>query len=598
MSAPTINTRRISPADLDYMLGATDKAPKVPLKPVEIQPQLPSPSTAPLGPRELFSGRESSKVAAKSPDGTTHQYNPISCDNPVEFSKIFSPEQPLETWQQQELLRLAGFTHGTLEGPHVEATSENPLYYNFCANNGAGKDQVIIARLAAWACATQIETKFYITTASHEQLKRQTQPQIDKFCRQINDFLGEEVFEIVEFHVKIPRTGSEIILRVTDKASLVEGQHPNLGAKLWIVLNETKSLADDIIAAHLRFSGYSNWIEISSPGSCEGHFFRTSQGADTFYPAPLELNKRYFRKVSAYECPWISKAHIDQMRKLHGESSLLFRSSILAEFTSIDSLALIPQESTIYPPPKVFLFDSTKRAGLDFALGGDECVYDIWLGNQRAARYSIYASQYSELIDKVIAITDKEGLDHNQVNADGGGFGKILLQMLRDKGYEFNTVRNESRAADPKNNLNRGVELYNKVKRLIEEKLLILPHDDTKCMMQLVTRRYTYKNGKMKLEPKADHKSRGNTSPDRADAFVLAWAQVSLSDFIDAFRGEEYKAAQPELTLLDYERLLDERRASKAQKQSNALVSEATAGQKSASFQDMIDRARTRPILA
>jgi phage terminase large subunit len=83
-----------------------------------------------------------------------------------------------------------------------------------------------------------------------------------------------------------------------------------------------------------------------------------------------------------------------------------------------------------------------------------------------------------------------------------------------------------------------GSELWGQVKDWLEGNMhnamlgmpgeLQLP-DDEKLVTQLTTRKWRMgSNGKIYLERKEDMKNRGLSSPDRADALILAFANVQL----------------------------------------------------------------------
>ena len=88
-------------------------------------------------------------------------------------------------------------------------------------------------------------------------------------------------------------------------------------------------------------------------------------------------------------------------------------------------------------------------------------------------------------------------------------------------------VLNHARSFDPDHYQNLGSELWYAAARLIEQKEVILLDDET-LIEQMASRQSTYTNlGKMGLETKESMKSRGLSSPDRADAALSA---LSISD--------------------------------------------------------------------
>lgn len=512
--------------------------------------------------------------APTSPDaedsfGENHVFAPLQFDNAYEFHQFFWPKYKLYDWQRETLLQISGFPTGRIDTIQpLVPTAESPLIYNLVANNGSGKSRVILARIATFLCSCKVRHKTIVSSASFDQLKYLTFKEVEDVAGEINSFLGGKFFECVECYVSCAATGSIIRGFATDQPGRVEGDHPNFGAEMAVLLDEGKTIRDDMFSAFLRLTGYNIWLETSSPGSCSGHFFRSTVSAARKWPEPLELGKSYARKVTAFDCPHISIAHIERVKQLEGENSIIYRSSILAEFTSIDDKSIIRQEDTIYTDPAPNTYGLEPHAGLDLSLGGDETVLSVWQGNRRRAQYTWHIKEHAVLLAFILEAFSKEGLRAENINADGGGLGKPIIQRIRELGWEINSINNESSAANKREYLNRGIELWFKIKRLIEERILILPRDDDKLLNQIVTRRYTYANGKLKLEAKADAKSRGGSSPDRADAMVLAFAHIPRETFLlndSPAAGKFYDPQQPlhGVTLETLQAGLERRRAAK-----------------------------------
>lgn len=484
------------------------------------------------------------------------KYTPLDFDNPGEMLDFFVPNFDPHPWQAQELLKLAGYSHiatGDVEA-RVRPTDKAPLLYNLVAANGSGKDAFVIAPFAVWFCATKIRSRCIITSSSYEQLKSQTFANIKTYCEYVNERLGEKFFDIVEFHITCRRTGSEIKCFKTDEAGKAEGFHPHTdypGAEMAIIVNEAKSIEDSLFQAFMRFTGYNYWLEISSPNTTSGHFYKSSMAA-TPHPAPLVLGEGHMRRVNAFECPHISLSHIKRVKELYGESSPLYRTMVLAEFVDIEAATIIPEHLLNYAPPAHNTYNLPKRAGLDLSLGGDETVLSIWHGNRRVAQETWRITHEPTLVNVILAAFKRHGLKGENIAVDGGGIGKSIIQRLHEAGWEVISVKNDEGARNKREFVNRGAELWYKLKRLIEEKILILPTDSI-LEKQLLDRRYVnetlMRKGKMQLESKRDARIRGSSSPDRADAMALAFALTPLSTFIAG--AEDATEGQTRLSLVE-----------------------------------------------
>lgn len=484
------------------------------------------------------------------------KYKPLEFLTPTHLLETFSPEQQSTLWQTEVTAQIAGFYDPQDMETRVEATKEDPMIYTLVAANGSGKDSYIVAPTAVWFACTKIRSRTIITGAKYDQLKGQTFTYIKDLCLRINEQLGKKIFDVVEFYIHCLATGSEIRLFVTDDAGKAEGFHPfpdYKGSKLLFIANEAKSIPEALFTGFERYT-ITHRLDVSSPGACVGHFYRQFN-TSVQYPAPMRrLSEQktsvaenvvtgYARKITAFECPHIPKAKIERILRLYGANSLVYRSSILAEFTSIDDLTVINREAIEYKAPAWNTYGLPKRAGLDLSLGGDETVLSIWHGNKRLAQVTWRERDEPTLHGYLIQAFQQHGLKPENIFVDAGGIGLPIIQRLRHAGWDVVSVKNEGRALDSSQFTNRAAENWFRVKRLVEEKILIIPHEDATWVDQLTTRLYRYSKGKVGLEDKKDARKRGAPSPDRADATVLAFALIPLSTFF----GEDVTLIEEEV---------------------------------------------------
>lgn len=438
-------------------------------------------------------------------------------------------------WQTECQMLLAGFNAGSDE--RLTPTVENPLLFNLVAANGSGKDRTLIAAFAAWFCCTKMNSKCVITSSGYDQLKTQTFYHLSNLCNRINELCGEQIFEIIEFYITCPRTKSIIKMFVSDDPSKVEGQHSHEGGEFAVIINEAKSIKEDIFTAIDRFTGWNYWIMVSSSGTMSGQFYRECTTAPTNYPQPLELGVSYVRKILARDCPHLMMGpRIQRIIAKHGTNSLVYRTSVMSEFFSDDQLSIISSSSLIYLPPAKNTFGLPARAGLDIGLGGDATVLFVLQGNHVVGMEQTYVPDAGRLHVLLIQWFRKYRLAAENITGDFGGIGRPIIQRLWESDWNINKINNEGAPLSKKEFLNRGAEIWYKTKRAIEECLLVLPiveHGEVENMTlrnELVTRQQEVSNGKIKLESKKDMKARGIDSPNYADAFVLANTFLDLND--------------------------------------------------------------------
>jgi phage terminase large subunit len=484
------------------------------------------------------------EAVAVEPTPTNKRYIAHQIDTPADLLLAHRPDLKLYKWQAETLFQLAGYTDiNDLDLPKTRPTDKTPLYYNLVAANGSGKDQVVISSFAVWFCLSKVRSRCVITSSSYEQLKDQTYKYIKNICEEINVSYGRKVFEIVEFLITCNDTGSEIKCFVTDDPGKAEGRHPfdEPGAEMAVIINEAKSITDEMFQAFSRFTGYNYWLEISSPGKNSGHFFKRCTKAKYTFPDKLEIGEFYWRRVTAFDCPHLLGKHIEHLKDEHGEQSLIYRSQVLAEFTSLDEAAFIP--STLfenYPnnPPRTFGLPN--RAGIDLSLGGDETVAYFFVHGKLHLRTTKIRNE-AILHNQIISWIKEFNITPSEVRIDDGGLGRPIVQRVQNAGYDVVPVRNEARSTNPNFYKNRGVENWNRLKRAIEDRAFPTVNDDL-TRQQLCTRGFSVKGIVTYLEPKAEMRSRGLSSPDRADALALCFDGVPLA----VFKEEVLHTTEPE----------------------------------------------------
>lgn len=431
--------------------------------------------------------------------------------------------RPMEVhpWQKEILLEIG-----------KKRTDAAAIKAMLVAANGSGKSQYVLAPFAVWMALVHKESLTVITTASGEQLDTQANRYITRLCEFVNqlhyDQLGFNVFHTLYREFRNNITKSFIDLFATDEPRKAEGRHPlRPGAEFAIIVDEAKSVSDDIYEALERCKGATRRVEISSADDCTGYFYNTWLN---------EKYKCYRRKVTAFECPHITPEEISETIVKYGADSPFVRASIYSEFVSVQEQTVISRDVLlrcvrIASCPTSF---GPLVGGLDLAAGGDESVLSVWNGNMQVGLHVFPTDPYTPntvaRIQEVFKLY-KGKLDPANVNADDGGVGRGIIDQLYEKGLKVTRVLNQARPWDVTRYANRGTELWFTFKRFIEEYQVHFLLDENgkmdETLFSQLCHRYTKKidnTGKIRLESKAEARKQGHPSPDRADATVLAWA--------------------------------------------------------------------------
>lgn len=454
-------------------------------------------------------------------------------------------------------------------------TQHDPLKFYLRAANGSGKDAYVIAPFAVWFALCKIRSRVIITSASYTQIEGQTENYIRTLCNQVNDFFQEEVFYIRKLHIVCKWTGSEIKMFSTDDPGRAEGYHPfpdYHGAEMAIIINEAKTVSDVIFDALKRCTGFNYWLEVSSPGPTSGHFYKACSDAVDYSPEePIESGVAYTKKVSAYECANFSHSELDKIGDEVGRDSAWFRSSVLAEFSTLDEAVVISRDAIdrlLLSPTQHLRVNgevSHKKCGVDLGYAKDETVAWVIDGNKLVDMLSIFQNDTTLQADRLVVFFEKHGLKGEDIAVDDSNFGHAVNDMFRARGYEVRRVTNQSRAHTTKMYGNRGAEMWFNFKRLVELKLVHgLDKVRDKVMINQLCNRYykqTETNGKLMLESKKEARAKGHPSPDRADALILAFSFYNVLDFMESADSvEEVKRRQATkgMTAADFARYYED----------------------------------------
>ena len=448
-------------------------------------------------------------------------------ETPVEFIALYddfirSGKNSLHKWQLEQLLSIG----------EAKPSAKHPYQLALVAANGSGKDKYIIAPTCLWFILSRKNALCIVTSSSAQQLDKQTERYMRALAQQFNALMKEEILRVVKRHITCEKTGGEIILFATDEAGKAEGYHPtDPDSDMMIVVNEAKSVPEEIFEALTRCSGFNYWLEISSPGQPSGHFYESARNPEF-----------QFRRVTSYDCTHISPEEIERDEKRLGCSSTLFRSKHLALFTSLDQQVILTKElidKFIQNLPE--RVDGKRRGGLDFGAGGDETVSVVIQGNTLLAMDCFVSKDTTYTVERVKKFFEQWQVKPDDVTADDNNVGRAMLDTLRDV-HKFPCRRFMAQwaAINKQDFLNRGAEIWYKFAKFYERGLIRLLIDpkantkvDTKLYEQLTTRRYLQPSGgKIRLISKQQMKADGFHSPDRADALILAFVGVQEADLL------------------------------------------------------------------
>jgi phage terminase large subunit len=327
--------------------------------------------------------------------------------------------------------------------------------------------------------------------------------------------------------------------RTATKPENMQGFHEDY---MLFIVDEASGVDDRIMAAILgTLSGpYNKLLMCGNPTKTSGVFFDSHNRDREDYKT---------HKVSCLNSPRTSKENIEMLKRKYGEGSDVYRVRVEGEFPRGESDTFISLEAAEFAKDEVTVIPKgdTLYIGSDIARFGDDetAMYarlnGVPIDSHFHHKEGLMVTAGWILNMAARCLVAYSNISHVQIRIDDDGLGGGVTDRVKEVneemglGYEIIPVHNGA-SSDDEYYGNKGSELWGHIKEQLDDNMsnfilgkpgeLQLP-DDEKLITQLTTRKWRMgSNGKIYLEKKSDMKKRGLSSPDRADAFVLAFANV------------------------------------------------------------------------
>jgi len=377
---------------------------------------------------------------------------------------------------------------------------------SFRSCNEGGKTKRVICAAILWHLAAFPKGQVISTSGSYRQIKDQLLPSLHGYS---NRFPGWSFLHT-------PRIETESINCFwegfsTNDAGKFEGHHADTDAPLFIIVDEAKTVKDDIFQAIERCKP-TRLLIASSPGYAEGEFYRSQTTKQQFY-------KTFVQRAA--DCPHWKAEDIAKLRSKWGADHALFKSMVEADFMESVADAVIDLkalEDLMADPPNHKPGD--RKAFCDFAWGGDgdENALALRDGNRVTIESTFRADNLHAICGRFIADFSRLGLKPQEIDGDEGGGGKLICDQLQSMGWRINRVNNGEAPKYSDHYANHAAEMWFDGAQQIARREVILPDDDDLRGQMLDRKRVVHAKGKLAVESKRDMKARGAPSPDRADA--------------------------------------------------------------------------------
>lgn len=408
---------------------------------------------------------------------------------------------------------------------------KRPNAISLLACNGSGKTSVFIASLVLWALCAYKGALVVCTSGAFRQVSEQLFPNLRRFSNKFKNWTFNSV------DISAPNGSKAFGFSASDEGK-AEGFHApdKLEGPLIYIVDEAKTVSDAIFTAVDRCQP-TLLVYVSSAGGKSGAFYRSQTSQRSHF---------FVHKVTCNDCPHIDAAMRNDIIGKYGIDHPFTRSMLFSEFMGDDEDCVISSGilEKCYASGLKQNRDNERHAFCDFAAGGDENVLALRVGNKVTIEDAWTDKDTMRACGRFIQNFTRLKLKPSEISADDGGVGHAINDRLAELGWCVNRQNNGSKASNPNVWANKGAEIWDNGRKLIEDCKIILPDDET-LKEQLLTRKWKRaSDGKLQLESKEELRRRGVHSPDRADAVLGAMAAAGTS-----FKQIDYTVknfAQPE----------------------------------------------------
>ena len=349
----------------------------------------------------------------------------------------------------------------------------------------------------------------------------------------------------------------------TDKPARAEGWH---APAILFIFDEGKGIPQWLwdAARGTMTGGFCRWLAISTTDGVQvgEQYWKIFQGDHSdwnmihisAFDTPYVTGEKFrgidvpdLMRPGMFKRAWISPAdftiqiagpkYIEDGRKEWGEDSVLYQTKVLGQIVDAgaDSIIKLSQVNQMFTnwDNLAFNAEGAEEGGIDVARGGTDDTTFTHRKGLKVVNSKIIASAQLPEKEKLVFIADEAEIffAHNKkmpIKVDDTGVGGGVTDILQSRGYNIIPVCFGGTASDPDKYPNVASEMWFEVGKIIHE--IACPKDD-RLMTELVNRKSKGldKKGRRVVESKDDYKARGFRSPDKADAFLLAFYNAKIS---------------------------------------------------------------------
>lgn len=408
-------------------------------------------------------------------------------------------------------------------GDHLKnpETRYQPFLASIASGHGIGKSAEI-AMLCNWGMSTCEDCKIVITANTEPQLRTKTMPEVSKWFRlAINAHWfkpnATSVYTVDKKHEKSWRL--DAVTWSKNNTEAFAGLH-NLRKRIIVIFDEASSIDDivwDVTEGALTDENTEIiWLVFGNPTRNTGRF------KECF---GRYKHRWYHKQIDSRTVEGTNKAQIAKWEVDHGADSDFFKVRVRGMFPSASFKQFISLEDVDAAFGRELKLDQYKFApkiiSVDPAWSGDD---EFVIGMRQGLHFQILRTFQKNDNDFEVATIIANLQDEHKADAVfiDAGYGTGIVSYGKTLGRDWKLVWFSGKSSDM-GCLNKRAEMWKLMRDWLKEGGSI-PKDAQLHQELIGPETIPRADGKIQLESKEDMKSRGEPSPNRADALAISFA--------------------------------------------------------------------------
>jgi len=326
----------------------------------------------------------------------------------------------------------------------------------------------------------------------------------------------------------------------TDEPDKLQGVH---APHVLVIVDEAAGVEEGIFEAveGIISSDGAKLLLIGNPTNLSGTFynsFRDPSFATVHISATDVPNVKQGKNIIP---GLVSREWVNDMKRQWGEDNPIYQARVLGEFPEQGTDTLIPLNKIEAAIRRVVTPDASDTVviGADVArYGTDKTVFIARKGNVVLEIQKHSSKDTMETVGLLYEFMKKYEFPLSYIDEIGVGAG--VYDRLREKErVRVEGVNVGMASKDSERFRNKRAELYWTLREKFMDDAISIP-GEVELMSQLARMKYKFTSNGIQIESKDEMRKRGLSSPDVADALMLAFGQAYTSSFSSSSSDRAY----------------------------------------------------------